>query len=61
VNDGADRNGWRQREDIDVRLYLGSNGTITLLGEDGTAGTLRARGRPFPKATTVSSWNGRFS
>ena len=42
VNQGADRNGWRQREGVDVRLYLGSNGTITFLGEDGTAGTFSA-------------------
>jgi YD repeat-containing protein len=42
INQGADRNGWRQREGVDVRLYLGSDGTITLLGEDGTAGTFTA-------------------
>jgi RHS repeat-associated protein len=52
VNEGADRNGWRQREGVDVRLYLGSNGTITLLGEDGTAGTFSA---PSGSGTTYGS------
>jgi len=42
INQGADKNGWRQREGVDVRLYLGSTGTITFLGEDGTAGTFSA-------------------
>jgi RHS repeat-associated protein len=52
VNGGADQNGWRQREGADVRLYLGSNGTITLLGEDGTAGTFSA---PTGSGTTYGS------
>jgi RHS repeat-associated protein len=52
VNEGADRNGWRQREGADVRLYLGSDGTITFLGEDGTAGTFTA---PSGSGTTYGS------
>jgi RHS repeat-associated protein len=52
VDEGADRNGWRQREGVDVRLYLGGNGTITLLGEDGTAGTFSA---PSGSGTTYGS------
>jgi RHS repeat-associated protein len=52
VNEGADRNGWRQREGVDVRLYLASNGTITLLSEDGTAGTFSA---PSGSGTTYGS------
>jgi RHS repeat-associated protein len=44
VNQGADRNGWRQRQGADVRLYLGAgaSGTITLLGPGGTAGAFTA-------------------
>lgn len=34
--------GWRQREGADVRLYLGSDGTLTYVGEDGTAGKFSA-------------------
>jgi RHS repeat-associated protein len=52
VNRGADSDGWRQREGVDVRLYLGSSGTITFLGEDGTAGTFTA---PTGTGTTYGS------
>ena len=40
--DHADGTGWTQREGIDVRLYLGSDGSLTYVGEDGTAGKFTA-------------------
>lgn len=38
----GDGTGWRQREGVDTRLYLGSDGSLTFLGPDGTAGTFTA-------------------
>jgi RHS repeat-associated protein len=39
VAQGAEGYGWRQREGVDVQLYpASSDGSVTLLGEDGTAG-----------------------
>lgn len=42
VTQGADGYGWRQSEGVDVRLYVNSDGAITFLGEDGTAGVFSA-------------------
>jgi YD repeat-containing protein len=42
VAQGAEGYGWRQREGVDVRLYPASDGTVTFLGEDGTAGKFTA-------------------
>jgi RHS repeat-associated protein len=49
---GGDGNGWRQREGVDVRLYSGSNGSLTLLAEDGMVGTFTA---PTGSGTTYGS------
>lgn len=39
VPQGAEGYGWRQREGVDVQLYpASSDGSVTLVGEDGTAG-----------------------
>jgi YD repeat-containing protein len=39
VAQGAEGYGWRQREGVDVQLYpASSDGSVTLLGEGGTAG-----------------------
>ena len=43
VAQGADGYGWRQREGVDVQLYpASSDGSVTLVGEDGTAGKFTA-------------------
>jgi RHS repeat-associated protein len=44
VAQGSNGYGWRQAEGVDVRLYLGSgsSGSVTFLGEDGTAGAFTA-------------------
>jgi RHS repeat-associated protein len=49
---GADGNGWRQREGVDVRLYPNADGSVTLLGEDGIAATFTA---PTGGGTTFGS------
>lgn len=41
---GSNGYGWRQREGADVQLYPASDGTVTYLGEDGTAGTFSPSG-----------------
>ncbi len=38
VANGLDGPGWRLREGADVRLFPASDGSVTFLGEDGTAG-----------------------
>jgi YD repeat-containing protein len=35
---GSNGDGWRSREGADVQLYPASDGSVTYLGEDGTAG-----------------------
>jgi RHS repeat-associated protein len=43
VPQGAEGYGWRQREGVDVQLYPAtSDGSVTLLGENGTAGNFTA-------------------
>jgi YD repeat-containing protein len=42
VSVGSDGVGWRQREGVDERLYLGADGSLTYLGEDGNAGKFTA-------------------
>jgi YD repeat-containing protein len=42
-----DANGWRQREGADVQLYPASDGSVTYLGEDGTAGKFTPSGGGF--------------
>jgi RHS repeat-associated protein len=43
VAQGAEGYGWRQREGVDVQLYpASSDNSVTLLGEDGTAGKFTA-------------------
>jgi RHS repeat-associated protein len=39
---GAELYGWRQRQGVDVRLYVGSDGSITFLGPDGASGKFSA-------------------
>src|SRR5579875_2769313 len=45
VPQGAEGYGWRQREGVDVQLYpASSDGSVTMLGEGGTAGKFTAPG-----------------
>jgi YD repeat-containing protein len=44
---GSNGSGWRQREGIDVQLYPASDGSVTYLGEDGTAGKFSPSGSGF--------------
>lgn len=44
---GSNGSGWRQREGIDVQLYPASDGSVTYLGEDGTAGKFKPSGSGF--------------
>jgi RHS repeat-associated protein len=52
VAQGSDGYGWRQSEGTDVRLYPNSDGAVTYLGEDGTAGIFTA---PVSGGTTYGS------
>jgi RHS repeat-associated protein len=54
VGTGSAGIGWRQREGGDVRLYpnLGTAGSVTFVGEDGTAGTFS---EPQSGSTTYGS------
>lgn len=44
---GSNGYGWRQREGIDVQLYPASDGSVTYLGEDGTAGKFTPSGSGY--------------
>ncbi|HEY0936045.1 MAG TPA: hypothetical protein VGD91_20180, partial [Trebonia sp.] len=50
---GAELNGWRQREGVDVRLYLGSGSTVTFLGEDGISGVFTLSGSTYASPPDV--------
>jgi RHS repeat-associated protein len=43
----SDGTGWRQRQGVDVRLYLGSDGSLTYVGQDGVAGKFTASGSSY--------------
>jgi len=44
---GSNGYGWRQREGVDVQLYPASDGSVTYLGEDGTAGEFTPSGSGY--------------
>jgi RHS repeat-associated protein len=44
---GSNGDGWRSREGADVQLYPASDGSVTYLGEDGTAGKFTPSGSGF--------------
>jgi hypothetical protein len=64
VADGLDGPGWRQREGADVQLFPASDGSVTFLGEDGTAGKFVKAGSGYTSppqfhVTLASSPGGR--
>ena len=43
----AEATGWAQREGVGVQLYLGSDGSLTYVGQDGITGKFTASGSSF--------------
>ena len=58
---GSNGDGWRQREGIDVQLYPASDGSVTYLGEDGTAGKFTPSGSGFASPTQFHATLARSS